>query len=122
MIVRHNPSPRTRPAGRNRSGRSPRSWVQGVPARFKGCGGQGGEGGNRNPPKLPLPAERVHRPQTMLPQRSPLFLRKHIFSIRNHGQIPIPAAVYIRPQLLQDLHNQRIGGVVVTVRNERNLR
>ena len=30
-----------------------------VPARFKGCGGQGGEGGNRNPPKLPLPAEHV---------------------------------------------------------------
>ena len=36
-----------------------RGRVQGVPARFKGCGGQGGEGGNRNPPKLPLPAEHV---------------------------------------------------------------
>ena len=51
-----------------------------------------------------------------------LLLHKNIFPIRNHGQIPIPAAVYIRPQLLQDLHNQRIGGVVVAVRNERNLR
>ena len=26
---------------------------------LRGCGGQGGEGGNRNPPKLPLPAEHV---------------------------------------------------------------
>ena len=51
-----------------------------------------------------------------------LLLHKNTFPIRNHGQIPIPAAVYIRPQLLQDLHNQRIGGVVVAVRNERNLR